>query len=246
LTHSKRSGLMLSPISLLNSLLLLHLVSSLSGLHLNAPYFCLLAIYPWPPLHFFFFSFLLLYTFFIYISNVMSFPCFPSRNPLSYPIPPPPASMRVLFNWWSIPWELWGIWLVDIVVPPMGLQTPSAPSVLSLPPPLGNLCSVQWLALSICLCICQALAEPPTRQLYQAPVSKQFLASTIVSGFGNCIWDGSPGGAVSGWPFLQSLLHSLPPYFLICVLCFPLEGWKYSSTLCSSFLLSFMWSVNCI
>ena len=52
-------------------------------------------------------------------------------------------------------------------------------------------------------------AEPLRRQLYQAPVSKHLLASTIVSGFGNCIWDGSPGGAVSGWPFLQSLLHTL-------------------------------------
>jgi hypothetical protein len=42
----------------------------------------------------------------------------------------------------------------------MGLQTPSAPSVLSLTPPLGILCLVQWLAESICLCICQVLAEP--------------------------------------------------------------------------------------
>ena len=37
----------------------------------------------------------------------------------------------VLFNWWFSPWELWRIWLVDIVVLPMGLQTPSASSVLS-------------------------------------------------------------------------------------------------------------------
>jgi hypothetical protein len=29
-----------------------------------------------------------------------------------------------------------------------------------------------------------------------------FLASTIVFAFGDCIWDGSPGGAVFGWPFL--------------------------------------------
>jgi hypothetical protein len=36
----------------------------------------------------------------------------------------------VLFNWWFSPWELWRIWLVDIVVLPMGLQTPSASSVL--------------------------------------------------------------------------------------------------------------------
>ena len=38
--------------------------------------------------------------------------------------------------------------MVDIVVLPMGLQTPSAPSVLSLTPPLGTPCSVQWLTAS--------------------------------------------------------------------------------------------------
>jgi hypothetical protein len=32
----------------------------------------------------------------------------------------------------------------------------------------------------------------------QAPESKILLASTIVSGFGGGLWDGSPGGAVSG------------------------------------------------
>jgi hypothetical protein len=42
--------------------------------------------------------------------------------------------------------------------------------------------------------ICQALVEPLRRQLYEAPVSKHLLASTIVSGFGDYIWDGSPGG----------------------------------------------------
>jgi hypothetical protein len=41
----------------------------------------------------------------------------------------------------------------------------------------------------------------------QAPVSKHFPASTIEPGFGDYIWDGSPGAALSGWPFLQSLLH---------------------------------------
>ena len=54
---------------------------------------------------------------------------------------------------------------VHIVVLPMKLQTPLAPSVLSLSPPLGTPCSVQWLAGSICLCICQALAEPLRRQI---------------------------------------------------------------------------------
>jgi hypothetical protein len=37
------------------------------------------------------------------------------------------------------------------------------------------------------LCIHKALAGPLRRQPYQAPFSKHFLASTIVSGFGNCI-----------------------------------------------------------
>jgi hypothetical protein len=73
----------------------------------------------------------------------------------------------VLFGWWFNPWELWGYWLVHIVVPPMGLQTPSAPWVLSLAPSLGTLYSVQWWAASI-LCICPALVEPLRRHLYQA------------------------------------------------------------------------------
>ena len=83
----------------------------------------------------------------------------------------------VLFVWWFSPRELWRIWLVHIVVPPMGLQPHSTPSVLYLAPPFGNVCSVPWLAVSIPLCICQALAEPLRRQLYLAPVSKHFLAS---------------------------------------------------------------------
>ena len=50
----------------------------------------------------------------------------------------PWVPLCVIFGWWFSPWELWGYWLVDIAVPPMGLQIPSAPSVLSLTPPLGG------------------------------------------------------------------------------------------------------------
>jgi hypothetical protein len=39
--------------------------------------------------------------------------------------------------------ELQGHWLVHIVVQPIVLQTPLAPWVLSLAPPLGALCSIQ-------------------------------------------------------------------------------------------------------
>ena len=93
--------------------------------------------------------------------------------------------------------------MIDIVVLPQGLQTPSAPSVLLLTPTLGSPCSVQWLSASIHICIGKALAEPLKRQLYRAPDSKgaDFLALAIVSGFDDYIWDESPLGAVSGWPF---------------------------------------------
>jgi hypothetical protein len=102
-------------------------------------------------------------------------------------------------------------WLILLFF--LWLQTPSPPSVLSLTPLLETLCSGQWLAVSIYLCICKALAGPLRRQLYQAPVRKHFLASTIVYGFGNCIWDEPSGGAVSGWPFLQYLLYTLISIF---------------------------------
>ena len=101
-------------------------------------------------------------------------------------------------------------WLVHIVVPPMGMQTTLAPWVLRLGPSLGILCSVQWMAVSIHLCICEALAEPLRRQLYQASVSKILLASIIVSGFGGCIWDGFPR-----WGSLWMVMPSVSaPHFV--------------------------------
>jgi hypothetical protein len=68
-------------------------------------------------------------------------------------------------------------WLVHIDVPPMGLQTPSAPWVLSLAPSLGTLCFVLWMTVSAHFCICLELTEPCRRQLYQAPVSRLLFAS---------------------------------------------------------------------
>jgi hypothetical protein len=105
--------------------------------------------------------------------------------------------------------------LVDIVVLPMGSQTPLAPLVLAITSPLGSPHSVQCLAVCIHICIGQALVESLREQLYQVPVSKCFLASAIVSGFGVSRLDGSLGGSVSGWPSLQFLLHSLSLHFLL-------------------------------
>jgi hypothetical protein len=97
----------------------------------------------------------------------------------------------LFLGWWFSPWEFWGVLLFDIVVPPMGLQTRSVLSVLLKIPPLGMLYSIQWLAMSTHLWISQALAETLRRQRYPVPNSKNFLASTMLSGFVNCIWYGS-------------------------------------------------------
>lgn len=89
-----------------------------------------------------------------------------------------------------------------------------APSVHSLTPLLVSLCSVWCLTASILICISKTMAEFPKRHPYQVTVSKHFLAPAVVIRFGYCIWDGSPDGSVSGWPFLQSLFQSLSLYFL--------------------------------
>jgi hypothetical protein len=126
----------------------------------------------------------------------------------------PWVSPCILFGGWFSPWELWGYWLGHIVIPLIGLQTPSAPYILSLVPPLGTLCSVQSLAESIHLWIFQALVEPVRQQLYQAPVSKHLLASTIMLGLMTVYGMDPQVGQSLGWPLLQSLLHALSLKFL--------------------------------
>jgi hypothetical protein len=80
-------------------------------------------------------------------------------------------------------------WLIFLFLP-LGLQSPLAASVLVPTSSLGNPCSVRCLAACISFCIGQALAKPLRGQLYQAPVSKCFLASAIVAEFGVCRLDG--------------------------------------------------------
>jgi hypothetical protein len=50
----------------------------------------------------------------------------------------PPTSPCMLFGWWLSLWELQGVQLLDTVVPPMGLKSLSAPSVLPLTLPQGS------------------------------------------------------------------------------------------------------------
>ena len=143
-----------------------------------------------------------------YISNVIPLPSFPSENPLAFPY----TGASSLHRTKGLP---------SLLMPE---KAPSAPLVLPLTLPLGSLCSVPWMFEKIHICTGQDLAEPLRRQLYQVPVSKHLLAAAIVSGFGVCIWDGSPGRAVSGWPFLWSLLYS---FFLVFLLDRSNSGLKF-------------------
>ena len=99
----------------------------------------------------------------------------------------------------------------------------------------GDPVLVQWMTVSIHFCICQALTKPLRRKLYQASVSKHLLASTIVSGFGVCVWDGSLSGGSLWMAFPSfSALHFVsvsPPMGIVI----PLLRGTEVSTLWSSF-----------
>jgi hypothetical protein len=117
-------------------------------------------------LFYFLISFFWLGIYFIYISNAIP------KDPHTLPHPPTPTSwpwhspvlrhikyaqrMGLSFQWWpnrpssdtyaARGKSSTGYWLVHIVVPPIGLQIPLAPWVLSLAPPLGALWSINsWL-----------------------------------------------------------------------------------------------------
>jgi hypothetical protein len=97
-----------------------------------------------------------------------------------------------------------------------GVSNPFSSFSLSLTPPSGSSCSFQWLTASILICICQALAYPFKRQLYKTPASKYFLASSIVSGFAVCIWNGFPM-----WGRLEMAFSSVSTLHIVPI--FPLD-----------------------
>jgi hypothetical protein len=132
--------------------------------------------------------------------------------------PAPYNAPCVFFGWWSSQHELWGVWPIYTIVPPWSCSPPQLLQSLLQLLHWRPLCSVQWLSVRFLLCICQALPEPLRRQPYQAFLSASTSLcpqSTIMSRFAGCMLDGSSGGAVSGCPFLQSLLHTFSSYFLL-------------------------------
>ena len=167
-------------------------------------------------------------TFFIGYFIYLHFKCYPlSLFPLCKPPVPsslllllwhaPPLLHPLLPHFSSIPLH-WGMPLHLMKpsqdqgppFPFMPDKAPSAPSLLPLTPLWGSLCSVQWFAVRMCLCFVQDVAEPHRRQLYQAPVSKHFLAFSIVSGFVSaCEMGPQVGRSLDGLSF--SLCYTLCP-----------------------------------
>lgn len=65
------------------------------------------------------------------------------------------------------------------------------------------------------------------------PIYKDIEVKMLIS-WKNCRWDGSLGGTVSVWPFLQTLLHSFCLHFLLTeefwITIFEVSGWAYLPT----------------
>jgi hypothetical protein len=79
----------------------------------------------------------------------------------------------VVFGWWFSPCELWLVQLVDIVLP-MGLQSPSVPSVLPYLfhwGPHAQFDGCLWASASVLV----RVVEPFWGQLYQTPFSNNIV-----------------------------------------------------------------------
>ena len=95
-----------------------------------------------------------------------------------------------------IPGSSRGSGLLTLLLPPWGCKPPQLLQSLLQLLHRGTLRSVQWLAASFHLCICQALADSLRRQPYQVSISKHFPASTIPSVFYTKLGEKQSRGAI--------------------------------------------------
>ena len=107
--------------------------------------------------------------------------------------------------------------MVDIVVLFMGLQIPSTPSVLFLTPPFGDPVLSPMVGCEQPRLYLPGYGRASQDTAISASCQEALLGIPNIVWFGDYIWDGSPGGAVSGWPFFQSL-HSVSIFAPVSIL----------------------------
>ena len=150
----------------------------------------------------------------------------------------PRAPPCAFFDLWFRPRELWGYWLVHIVVPPIRLQTPSAPWLLSLAPSLWTVlhpmddCEHPLLYLP-------GIGRASQETAISGSCHQALVGNCLVSGFGGCLWLDPQVGQFLGALNFVSLTSSMG-------ILFPILRRNEVSTLWSSFFLSFMCFANCI
>lgn len=123
------------------------------------------------------------------------------------------TSPCMLLGFWLSLWELWGdqvnwhsCFSYGVAIPFRSFN-PSSNSSFWFPT------SIQWLADSICICLCQWLVESHREQPCHTSMCIHKMALVLVSGFGVHVWDRSQVGLINGWPLFQSLLHFFLPAF---------------------------------
>ena len=149
----------------------------------------------------------------------------------------------VLFGWHFCSWRLWEVCLVGRVVflwvgNPFSSFSPFSDSSIG-DPVLSTMVGCKHPHLSL-----PGSGKASHKTAISGLVSKYFLANSVVSGFGVCVWDGFPGGTVSGWPSFS--LCSTICLLITSSISFPLLRRTKASTLWSFFFLNFLCSVNCI
>jgi hypothetical protein len=108
--------------------------------------------------------------------------------------------------------------MVAIVVHSLGLQTPSASSVLTLTPPFGSLCSVLWMVG----CLHPHLFWSSSSRASQGEAAYIGSCQQVLLGISNSVWVwGLQIGYIPRWGSLWMAVPSVSaPLF---VLVFPLD-----------------------
>jgi hypothetical protein len=146
----------------------------------------------------------------------------------------------ILFGWWFSFSELWGVWLVDIIVLPMGLQTPYS----SFSPFTDSSTEDSMLSPMVG---CEHSESKASQETAISSSRQQALLGISNSVWVWCLymeWLLRWGSLWMAFFFSISALHfvSVFPPVNIFFSLLRIEA----STLWSSFFLSFTWSVNCI